>query len=119
MKQKGLDGHPQLVRLRIQNPNDHLDGMLFLSILSVVRQEIDYYSPLHTGHTSGQARFRVSSGGLELQEVDSIVASREEIICPVCGESYGDFRRLRKHFAYQQFVEKKEICPIKGARTAN
>jgi hypothetical protein len=116
MKDKDSDGHPQLLRLRTQNPNDELGGMLFLSIPSVVTHEIDCYSPLqNTGHAASEARFRLPSGGLELREVDSIISSREEIMCPVCGESYGDFRRLRKHFAYQQLVEKVDNYPIKGA----
>jgi hypothetical protein len=114
MKHKDSDGHPQLMRLRIENPNDELGGMLFLSIPSVVTHEIDYYSPLHTGRSANEAKFRLSSGGLELREVDSIIASREEIKCPVCGESYGDFRRLRMHVSYQQFLEKEEDYPIEG-----
>jgi hypothetical protein len=115
MKQKDLDGHPQLVRLRTENPNDELGGMLILSLPSVVTHEIDCHSPLRTGHAPDEVGFRVSSGGLELREVDSITANREEIMCPVCGESYGDFGRLRSHFAFQQLLEKKDDYPIEGS----
>jgi hypothetical protein len=39
---------------------------------------------------------------------------REEIICPVCGQSYVDFRRLRFHVRYQQLVETADDCPLEG-----
>ena len=116
MKHKDLDGHPQLVRLRIENPNDDLGGMLFLSIPSIVTHEVDCHSPLYARRNHGkEARFRLPSGGLDLREVDSSTGMREEIMCPVCGEDYGDFRRLRSHVRYQQMVEAKENYPVEGA----
>ena len=50
-----------------------------------------------------------------LREVDSRTGNREEIVCPVCGESYGDFDRLRNHIRYNQIVEKKDDFPVKGS----
>jgi hypothetical protein len=116
LNHKDLDGHPQLVRLRIESPNDDLGGMLFLSIPSLVTHEVDCHSPLHAGRDHGEeARFRLPSGGLDLREVDSRTGMREEIMCPVCGEDYGDFRRLRSHVRYQQLVETKDDYPVEGA----
>ena len=116
LKHKDADGHPQLVQLRIVSPNDDLGGVLFLNIPTVVTHEMDYYSPLYPSYKDPAARkYRLSSGGLLLREVDSITGSREEIFCPVCGESYGDFRRLRMHIKYNQMVEKKDDYPLEGS----
>ena len=52
---------------------------------------------------------------MEFREVDSITGNREELICPVCGESYGDFPQLAKHVAFQQLIEKKDDYPIKDS----
>jgi len=90
--------------------------VLFLNIPTVVTHEIDYYSPLYDSNESHECnKYRLSSGGLLLREVDSVTGNREEIMCPVCGETYGDFRRLRKHVAYNQITEKKDDIPIKGS----
>jgi hypothetical protein len=116
LKHKDADGHPQLVQLRIVSPNDDLGGVLFLNIPTVVTHEMDYYSPLYPSYKDPAARkYRLSSGGLLLREVDSLTGSREEIFCPVCGESYGDFRRLRMHIKYNQMVEKKDEWPLEGS----
>ena len=64
---------------------------------------------------NNKSKFRLSSGGMEFREVDSITGNREELICPVCGESYGDFPQLAKHVAFQQLIEKKDDYPIKDS----
>jgi hypothetical protein len=116
LKHKDADGHPQLVQLRIMSPNDDLGGVLFLNIPTVVTHEMDHYSPLYPDYKENEvAKYRLSSGGLLLREVDSVTGNREEIVCPVCGESYGDFHRLRNHVQYQQLVEKKDDYPIEGS----
>jgi hypothetical protein len=116
LKHKDADGHPQLVQLRIVSPNDELGGVLFLNIPTVVTHEMDYYSPLYPSYKDPAARrYRLSSGGLLLREVDSLTGNREEIWCPVCGESYGDFGRLRKHIKYAQLMEKKDGYPLQGS----
>ena len=116
LKHKDVDGHPQLVQLRIVSPNDDLGAVLFLNIPTVVTHEMDYYSPLNPDFKDKvAAKYRLSSGGLLLREVDSVTGNREEIVCPVCGESYGDFHRLRKHVRFQQMVEKKDDYPIEGS----
>ena len=116
LKHKDTDGHPQLVQLRIVYPNDELGAVLFLTIPTVVTHEMDNYSPLYPDYKDNEtAYYRLSSGGLLLREVDSVTGTREEIVCPVCGESYGDFHRLRQHVQFQQLVEKKEDYPIEDS----
>jgi len=114
LKHTDADGHAQLVQLRIVSPNDELGAVLFLNIPTVVTHEMDYYSPLYPSDTSTR-KYRLSSGGLLLREVDSRTGNREEIVCPVCGESYGDFERFRNHVRYQQMVEKKDDYPIQDS----
>lgn len=123
LKHKDTDGHPRMEQLRLISPNDELGAVLFLNIPTVVTHEVDYYSPLNRNrndnkskmNTDPSKKFRLSSGGLLLREVDSITGNREEIMCPVCGETYGDFVRLRKHVKYQQLCEKKDDIPVQGS----
>ena len=114
LKHKDADGHPKLEQLRIVSPNDDFGSVLFLNIPTVVTHEVDVYSPLYDKRDVCD-QYRLSSGGLLLREVDSITGNREEILCPVCGETYGDFRRLRKHVKYQQLCEKKDDIPVEGS----
>lgn len=117
LRHKDAEGHPKMEQLRIVSPNDDLGAVLFLNIPTLVTHEMDYYSPLYGNdffHHKCDA-YRLSSGGLMLREVDSVTGNREEIMCPVCGETYGDFRRLRKHVRYNQMTEKKDEIPIKGS----
>ena len=103
---------PQLLRL-IQ-PNDELNAWLFLSLPSVVAHHIDLYSVLHPP-TPSHARLSVSPSGLTLRQADSITGFREEVICPVCGESYGTHDRWVRHVRYQQLVEEQDELPVNGA----
>ena len=116
LKHKDADGHPKLEQLRLISPNDDLGAVLFLNIPTVVTHDVDYYSPLYQSDDSLEYnQYRLSSGGLLLREVDSVNGNREEIMCPICGETYGDFRRLRKHVKYQQLCEKKDEIPVLGS----
>jgi len=117
LKHKDNEGHPQMEQLRIVSPNDDLGAVLFLNIPTVITHEVDYYSPLYNNNKFKHDcdGYRLSSGGLVLREIDSVIGNREEILCPVCGETYGDFRRLRKHVRYNQMTEKKDDIPIRGS----
>ena len=117
LKHKDTDGHPRLEQLRLISPNDDLGAVLFLNLPSVVTHEIDFYSPLNRNNVEQgySHQYRLSSGGLLLREVDSVTGNREEIMCPVCGETYGDFRRLRMHVKYQQMCEIKDEIPVSGS----
>jgi hypothetical protein len=105
--------------LRVLSPNDEIGALLFLSFPTVISHHIDAYSQLHppaTAHNHTTAT--VHPAGLDLRQVDSLVASREEIICPVCGESYGTHERWQRHVRYQQMVERKDGYPVETSHLA-
>lgn len=99
--------------LRLLQPNDELGGMLFLSAPAVVTHHVDIYSVLHPPRTPP-----VNPSGIILRQVDSVISSREEVVCPVCGESYGTRERWRNHVSFQRIVEEKENYPIEGTHRA-
>ena len=84
-------GRPVPRPLRILQPDDELGGMLFLSVPTVVSHQVDVYSILHP-----PVETPIRPCGLLLRSVDSETCNREEMICPVCGESYGTYERLAK-----------------------
>lgn len=94
--------------LRILQPDDELGAMLFLSFPNVVSHNIDMYSLLHPP----VATMLMKPKGLVLRQVDGYTANRDDIICPVCGESYGTFDRWLNHVRYTQIVEKQDDFPI-------
>lgn len=96
-------------QLRITQPNDELHSMLFLSLPNVVSHHIDLYSILHPQHATA-----VDPAGLTLRQVDSLSGSREEFVCPICGESYGTFERWRKHVLFNRALEENENFPVAG-----
>mmetsp|Transcript_25834 Transcript_25834/g.38997 ORF Transcript_25834/g.38997 Transcript_25834/m.38997 type:complete len:494 (-) Transcript_25834:73-1554(-) len=106
----------QLIEMRIVAPNDELGANLFLSWPLTVKHEIDVHSPLRP--PVGDDPFRLSNAGLNLRNADSIVGSNTEYSCPICGESYGDMTRLRKHFTYAQIQERQDEYPIEGTHQA-
>lgn len=105
----------QLIEMRIVSPNDELGANLFLSWPLTVKHEIDIHSPLRPPVDDP---FRLPSAGLNLRNADSIVGCTEQYACPVCGESYGDIHRLRRHFKYAQIQERQDDYPIEGTHQA-
>lgn len=100
--------------LRLLQPDDELGGVLFLSFPSVVNHNIDFYSLLHPP----SATVSLKPNGLVLRQVDGTTGNRDDIICPVCGESYGTFDRWLCHATYQQIVEAKDEYPLQGTHRA-
>jgi hypothetical protein len=97
------------IMLRLIQPNDELGAPLFLSLPSVIVHHLDHYSALHP-HTT----LPVSTAGLTLRQVDSIISNREEVVCPICGESYGTHKRWVDHVHNQLRNERKFNFPVKG-----
>lgn len=95
--------------LRLIQPNDEFGGMLFLSLPAVASHAIDPYSTLHPPTDTP-----IPSSGLILRAADSVTCGREEVCCPICGESYGTYERWRSHVKYQRLVEEKENFPVFG-----
>jgi hypothetical protein len=105
--------------LRVLQPNDDFGAALFLSFPTVISHHIDAYSllsPPVTVHDHTTAT--VHPAGLDLRQIDSHIAEREEIFCPVCAESYGTHERWQRHVRYQQMVEGKEGYPVETSHLA-
>ena len=82
-------------QLRLLQPNDELGGNLFLSLPTVVAHHIDVYSLLHP-----PVETSTGPSGIDLRQVDSATGGRDEIICPICGESFGEFPRcFESHYS--------------------
>jgi hypothetical protein len=96
--------------MRLLQPNDELGGTLFLSFPTVVCHNIDLYSLLHPP----EATMLVKPHGLGLRQVDGVTANRDDVVCPVCGESFGTFERWWNHVRFQQIVETKDNFPVEG-----
>jgi hypothetical protein len=97
--------------LRLLQPDDDLGGMVFLSFPSVVCHNIDLYSLLHPPIATPVS---MKPRGLVLRQVDGKTGSRDDVICPICGESYGTLKRWKDHVSYTQIVEKREDYPKIG-----
>jgi len=94
--------------LRMLQPDDTLWAMLFLSFPSVVSHHIDMYSMLHPPVMT----MLMKPKGLVLRQADGFTANRNDIVCPICGESYGTFDRWLCHVRYQQIVESHNDPPV-------
>jgi hypothetical protein len=98
-------------QLRLVQPNDELNGMLFLSAPSVIAHHIDFYSLLHPPVAS----LPVKISGLILREADSITGNREELVCPTCGEGFGTHERFARHVRYQKIIEAHDELEFEGS----
>ena len=102
--------------LRILIPNDDLGAMLYLSLPSQVVHTIDGYSPLAPKlQAKCGASATVPTDGLNLRQVDSSTNNRDDVNCPVCGESYGTVDRLIKHGKFNSMTEKHDDIPYFGS----
>jgi hypothetical protein len=96
--------------MSLLQPFYELGGTLFLSFPTVVCNNIDFYSLLYPP----EATMLVKAHGLGLRQVDGATGNRDEVVCPVCGESYGTFERWWNHVRFQQIVETTENYPVEG-----
>ncbi|KAG7373247.1 inward rectifier potassium channel [Nitzschia inconspicua] len=96
--------------LRLLQPNDELGGTQFLSFPTVVCHNIDMYSLLHPPHET----MLVKPNGLVLRQVDGNSAYRDDVCCPICGQSFGTFERWAHHVMVQQIIEEENEYPIVG-----
>ena len=103
---KDLKFHP----LRVLYPYDDFGAMLFTSLPIQMIHHIDHHSAL----SPRGMPLVMDSNGLTLKSADSPTGNREEIVCPVCGEAYGTYERLRNHIAYCRIVEEKDQFPKEG-----
>ncbi|VEU35914.1 unnamed protein product [Pseudo-nitzschia multistriata] len=99
-----LDHKLKMHPLRLMDPNDDLGGVLYPSVPADIVHHIDCHSPL----SPQRLPFVERSNGLVLRTLDSSTGNRDQIICPVCGEAYGTYERLKKHVEYNAMIEAKE-----------
>ena len=112
----GTDRQDKLIPLRINHPDDDMGGVLFLSWPTVVTHEIDVYSALYPLHLK-RHRYKMdgqAAKGLYLREVDSRTGSQDGLVCPVCGETYADYAKLRNHVEFNIFTERANGYPVRG-----
>ena len=100
--------------LRLLQPDDDLGGMLFLSFPTVISHHIDLYSLLHPPIRVLEVGM-LSPNGLSLRQADSKTNSRDDVICPVCGESYATLTRWKNHVRFNQIAEAKDDWPVEGS----
>jgi len=99
--------------LRTMIPNDDLGGTLLTSIPSTIVHHIDAYSQLLPPKFRYHKKM-IDGCGMALREIDSETCSRDGVICPICGESYGTYDRLRTHIRFNQVQEKYSEFPVEG-----
>mmetsp|Transcript_20568 Transcript_20568/g.38503 ORF Transcript_20568/g.38503 Transcript_20568/m.38503 type:complete len:358 (-) Transcript_20568:731-1804(-) len=102
-----LDHKMKMHPLRLADPNDDMGGMLYPSVPTDIVHHIDHHSAL----SPRKLPFIENDNGLVLRSLDSYTCNREEIICPVCGEAYGTYERLKKHIEYNAMIEEREKYP--------
>jgi len=110
--------HFQTRYMRLQNPNDELGGVLFLSVPCTVVHAIDQWSPLMSPEMARLAWEKADDGfvhnasnryvfpGLILREADAETGNRDATSCPVCGETFPTDQHLLRHIRYMQWEEK-------------
>jgi hypothetical protein len=94
--------------LRILQPNDSLGAKLFLSFPNVITHHIDMYSLLHPPVMT----MLLKPNGLTLRQVDAFTLNRNDIVCPICGESFGTFERWLNHVRFLQGIERENDFPV-------
>jgi len=111
--------HFQTRYMRLQNPNDELGGVLFLSVPCTVVHCIDQWSPLmpdsavrETWENANDdfvhnASNRYVFPGIVLREADAECGDRTGTSCPICGETFPTDHHLLRHIRYMQWEEKQ------------
>ena len=87
-------------RVRVLQPNDEFGSMLFLSLPAVASHHIDMYSLLHPPRVTP-----IDPSGLTLRQVDAVISSRLEVLCPVCAQNFGTYERWVSHMKYMVIME--------------
>ncbi|GKY94723.1 hypothetical protein MPSEU_000437800 [Mayamaea pseudoterrestris] len=99
--------------LRLIQPNDDQGAKMLLSLPQVICHHIDLYSLLHPPKPDNPTN--AVRNGLDLRQADSLTCTREEVVCPVCSETYGTFERWVRHVQFNQIVEREDEIPVKGS----
>lgn len=104
-----LDHKLKMHPLRLMDPNDDLGGALYPSVPADIVHHIDHHSALcPPNHRPPHV---LSSHGLVLRSLDGYTGNRDEIACPVCGESYGTYEQWKLHVKYSAMIEARDGHP--------
>lgn len=112
--QSGLQVYP----MRLNKPDDELDGMLLLTTPQTIVHRIDHSSPLSpyfkplnlsaTQNTNtakegkrGCRKVPTQTGGISLRDGDCDTGWRTNFMCQVCGDGFLSFGALERHLQYQ------------------
>lgn len=108
--------------MRIQNPNDDLGGVLFLSLPCHVMHNVDSHSPLLPNDFASRFLKDDSDNynlmttydsacdyGVVLRDEDCLVGERSAFTCATCGESYHSKEHFFRHVRYSQLLEKNDL----------
>eukprot|EP00934_Nitzschia_sp_Nitz4_P005412 Nitzschia sp. Nitz4//scaffold34_size148208//61958//63495//NITZ4_002977-RA/size148208-augustus-gene-0.72-mRNA-1//-1//CDS//3329548786//5402//frame0 len=106
-----MDRRMKMHLLRIQEPDDDMGATMHISIPTEIKHHVDTYSPL----SPRCMPMIVNSNGLNLREADSNVGNRDGLYCPVCGEAFGSYMRLKRHLRYQRVIEEQSDYPMKDS----
>ena len=109
-----MDRKMKMRVLRLHDPNDDMGGMLYASLPTEITHVVDHHSAL----SPRAMPLIMSSPGLVLRGADSHAGNREEIECPVCGETYGTYERLMKHVQYTRMVEERDGYQLENSHRA-
>ena len=102
-----LDSKMKMTPLRLCDPDDERGAAIYPSVPADIVHHIDHHSPL----SPRQLPFVRKASVRALRSLDSYTCNREEVICPVCGEGYGTYERLRAHVEYTAMVDERESFP--------
>lgn len=108
-----MDKNLKLHVLRILQPDDEMGAMLYTSLPAEIAHHVDHHSPLAPPRYT--IPFVAKAHGMPFRAIDSATGNRDEIVCPVCGESYGTYERFRNHVKYQKMVEEHDGYPVEGS----
>lgn len=106
-----LDDKLKLHQLRICSPNDELNAMMYPSLPQTFSHNIDHHSAL----APRKLPLVQDVADFPLRSLDSESGSREEWVCPVCGETFGTHERLVNHIKYMQVIETRDGIPKEGS----
>lgn len=109
-------GQPHLLHtMRIEEPNDELNGMVFTGVPMNATHAIDPFSPLAPRYMREDLNL-MKGHGLILRQADMLAGSLGAMPCPVCGETYETPEQLKAHIEYTKIIEEYSdpVVPIKG-----
>ena len=113
-------GQPRLLhQMRIIDPNDELNAMIFTGVPMHATHLIDAYSPLTPDHLRKDLNL-MKGHGLMMRESDQLAGNTSAYPCPVCGDTFETNELLKRHIQFNAMLENADKnIPIKGSHRDN